>query len=80
MASSFWRLRTYQLALEVAREVRTEVLRWNSFDRWSLGLQRVRAIESVGANIAEAEGRWYEGDKRRLLFMLEDLSTRRSTG
>jgi four helix bundle protein len=69
MASSFRTLRAYQLAVRLAGEVRVEVLRWNSFDRWSLGLQLVRAIESVGANIAEAEGRWHLPDKRRLLFI-----------
>jgi four helix bundle protein len=69
MASSYRSLRAYQLAVGIARELRAEVLTWNSFDRWSLGLQLVRAIESVGANIAEAEGRWHLPDKRRLLFI-----------
>src|SRR3954471_3609309 len=69
MASRYRELKAYRVAAELAREVRTEVLRWSSFDRSSLGLQLVRAIESVGANIAEAEGRWHPADKRRLLFI-----------
>src|SRR6476659_7288419 len=69
MASRFRDLRAYQLAAELAREIRSEVVRWSEFDKWSLGLQLVRAIESVGANIAEADGRWYTGDKRKLLFV-----------
>ncbi|MFL5883598.1 MAG: four helix bundle protein [Thermoleophilaceae bacterium] len=59
----------YRLAVELAAEVRSDVLRWRSFDRETLGLQLVRAAESVGANIAEAEGRWHAADKRRLLFI-----------
>src|SRR3954453_1956383 len=69
MASRYRELKAYRVAAELAREVRTEVLRWSSFDRWSLGLQLVRAAESIGANIAEAEGRWHAADKRRLLFI-----------
>ena len=69
MASNHRRLSAYQLASGLAREIRSEVVRWSSFDRDTLGLQLVRAIESVGANIAEAQGRWYAGDKRRLLYI-----------
>jgi four helix bundle protein len=69
VASSHRRLRAYQLAVDLAREIRSEVLRWSAFDRDTLGSQLVRAIESVGANIAEAQGRWYAADKRRLLYV-----------
>src|SRR5436190_14289377 len=69
VASNHRRLRAYQLAAGLAREIRAQVVRWSSFDRDTLGLQLVRAIESVGANIAEAEGRWYPADKRRVLFI-----------
>jgi four helix bundle protein len=55
--------------VEIARDARAAVLTWDRFDRWSLGLQLIRAIESVGANIAESEGRWHPKDKRRLLFI-----------
>jgi len=69
MASSHRSLRAYQLAAQLAREVRREVVDWNEFDRESLGLQLVRAAESIAANIAEAQGRWYAKDKRRLLYI-----------
>jgi four helix bundle protein len=29
----------------------------------------IRAADSVGANIAEANGRWHEADRRRLLWV-----------
>jgi four helix bundle protein len=45
------------------------VKEWSSFDRWSIGVQLVRAADSVGANIAEAVGRWHPKDKRRLLLI-----------
>ncbi|MFL5884666.1 MAG: four helix bundle protein [Thermoleophilaceae bacterium] len=69
MASRYRRLRVYQLSVALAWDVRSHVRGWSSFDQSTLGVQLVRAIESVGANIAEAEGRWYTADKRRLLFI-----------
>jgi four helix bundle protein len=38
---------------------------WPWFDRSTVGVQLVRAADSVGANIAEANGRWHEKDKKR---------------
>jgi four helix bundle protein len=32
-------------------------------------MQLVRAADSVGANIAEAQGRWHRPDQRRLLYV-----------
>ena len=42
---------------------------WESFDRWSVGLQLVRSSDSRGANIAEAMGRGHRKDSRRLLLI-----------
>jgi four helix bundle protein len=44
-------------------------VRWPNFARFSIGSQLVRAADSVGANIAEATGRWHVKDRRRLLFI-----------
>jgi four helix bundle protein len=59
----------YQLSVEVADEVHARARRWPAFERWTVGMQLVRALDSVGANIAEASGRWHEADKRRLLLI-----------
>jgi four helix bundle protein len=42
---------------------------WDSFDRWTLGVQLVRSSDSIGANIAEACGRWHQADQRRILVI-----------
>lgn len=34
-----------------------------------MGIQLVRAADSVGANIAEAIGRWHRPDQRRFLYV-----------
>jgi four helix bundle protein len=67
--SDFRRLVAYRISVELANEVHREAVAWPSFERWSLGIQLVRAADSVGANIAEAMGRWSVPDRRRLLFV-----------
>jgi four helix bundle protein len=69
MASRFRSLTVYRLSVELADELQAAVVRWPQFDRESLGLQLIRSADSVGANIAEAAGRWTAADKRRVLFI-----------
>jgi four helix bundle protein len=69
MARAFVDLRVYALAAEVADVLHRAVVSWPSFERWTLGVQLVRAADSIGANIAEASGRWHEADKRRLFVI-----------
>ena len=52
----------------VADEVWQMVIAWDAFSRETLGKQWVRAIDSVGANVAEAFGRFYFGEKIRFLY------------
>jgi four helix bundle protein len=59
----------YRKAVEFAGEVHSKASRWESFDRWTVGVQLVRSADSVGANIAEALGRRGTADQRRLLFI-----------
>jgi four helix bundle protein len=69
MESRFRRLTAYRLAIELADELHMAIGQWDSFDRWSLGMQLMRAVDSVGANIAEAAGRFHVPDRRRLLVI-----------
>ena len=69
MRSQFRDLTAYQSATDIAHEVHRSVVSWPKWEMWSLGSQLTRAADSVGANIAEAEGRWYPRDKRRLLLI-----------
>jgi four helix bundle protein len=69
VSSDFRQLVSYRLAVEVADFVHSAAAGWVSFVRWSVGIQLVRAADSVGANIAEAMGRWHGPDRRRLLFI-----------
>ena len=69
MASNFRSLLVYQRARSLADHLHPLVAEWPAFDRDSLGLQLMRAVDSVGANIAEAGGRWTLKDKRNFLYI-----------
>ena len=69
MRSAFRDLVAYQRATGLANEIHGALAAWSSFDRWSVGLQLIRAADSVGANIAEAAGRLHAPDRRRLLVI-----------
>jgi four helix bundle protein len=66
---SFTDLAAYKRAVELADEIYRAVGSWGSFDRWTVGVQLVRAADSVGANIAEATGRWHYADQIKLLLV-----------
>jgi len=59
----------YRLAAELADDVHRLVSSWEKFDRWSMGIQLVRAAHSIGANIAEGLGRGTLADQRRFFLM-----------
>ena len=67
--SPFRSLVAYRLAAELADDLHDLVVEWPAFERWTLGTQLIRAADSIGANIAEATGRWHDADKRRLLLI-----------
>jgi four helix bundle protein len=59
----------YRLAAELADDLYRVVVGWPAFERWTVGVQLVRAADSVGANVAEANGRLHDADKRRMLLI-----------
>jgi four helix bundle protein len=67
--AKFYDLVAYQRAVTLADELHAVVPSWPSLHRWSVGAQLLRAADSVGANIAEAFGRWHRNDQRRLLYV-----------
>ena len=69
MASSFRDVDAYARAADLADDLHATVASWPSFELWTTGVQLIRAVDSIGANIAEALGRWHEADRRRLLII-----------
>lgn len=68
MASDLDDLRVLRGAEEVADGIWREVMSWEGFVRDVLGGQLARAADSIGANIAEAFGRFHYGEKLQFLY------------
>jgi four helix bundle protein len=63
--ANFINLRVYQLSEVLADEIWDLVLKWPIFAKDTVGKQRVRAADSIGANISEGAGRGTYQDNRR---------------
>jgi four helix bundle protein len=65
--SNFENLKVYQMSENLADEIWNVVLGWDRFARDTVGNQLVRALDSIGANIAEGSGRGSFQDNRRFI-------------
>lgn len=63
----FENLRVYQLAEKLANEIWTIVQEWDYFAKETVGKQIVRSADSIGANIAEGNGRYNIPDNQRFV-------------
>lgn len=61
-------LEIYMIAEKLADKWWEIVSRWNFFAQDTIGKQLVRAIDSIGANIAESYGRYHFAEKINLLY------------
>jgi four helix bundle protein len=68
MTLKFEDLRILQAAEAVADSIWEQVVRLDPFVRNSVGGQLARAADSIGANIAEAFGRFHYGEKLQFLY------------
>jgi four helix bundle protein len=65
--SEFENLQVYQLAEELSDRIWDIVAEWDHFAKNTVGQQLVRAVDSIGANIAEGNGRRDTKDNRRFV-------------
>jgi four helix bundle protein len=68
MATSLEELRVLKDAETVADGIWKLVVRWEPFARDVVGKQLARAAGSIGANVAEAYGRFHYGEKLQFLY------------
>ncbi len=60
--------RVYQRAEALADTVWEMIAGWEWFARRTVGTQLARAADSIGANVAEAGGRFHPADVRNFLY------------
>jgi four helix bundle protein len=63
----FENLKVYQLAEKLANEIWNMVQNWDYFAKDTIGKQIVRSADSIGANIAEGNGRYNTQDNQRFV-------------
>ncbi|ACK71398.1 S23 ribosomal protein [Gloeothece citriformis PCC 7424] len=63
----FQDLRVYQLAEKLADEIWKIVNNWEALAKDTIGKQLIRSVDSIGANIAEGEGRGTFQKNRRFI-------------
>jgi four helix bundle protein len=68
-SEGFRDLKVYREVSALADGLHSAVQGWSRFDRWTVGIQGVRAADSIAANIAEAYGRRTDADRLRLLWI-----------
>ena len=59
----------YVLSRKLGKLVWDIVVTWNFFEKQTIGMQWVRAADSIAANIAEGYGRFYFKDTIRFYYM-----------
>jgi four helix bundle protein len=68
MATELEDLKILQNAENIADAVWKRVVQWEEFAKDVVGKQMARAIDSIGANIAESYGRFNYGEKLQFLY------------
>ena len=63
----FENLEVYKLAEKLANEIWDLVKGWEYFSKDTIGKQIVRSADSIGANIAEGNGRYNSKDNQRFV-------------
>jgi four helix bundle protein len=67
--SNLNKLRIFQLAEELSDKIWEIVKLWGNFEIQVLGKQIIRSTDSIGANIAEGNGRESYTEKKRFLII-----------
>jgi len=65
--TNFQKLDIYKLAEKLADEIWNIVIKWDALAKDTVGKQIIRSADSIGANIAEGDGRGSYQDHRRFI-------------
>ena len=61
-------LDVYNISEELSDRFWMEIIGWDYFAKDTVGKQLVRAVDSIGANIAESYGRYHYRDRLNFLY------------
>jgi four helix bundle protein len=61
-------LQVYQLAMEMAEKIWNIVIKWNYFEKDTVGKQLVKAADSIAANLSEGFGRFFYKENKQFCY------------
>ena len=61
-------MEVFTISEKASDQIWNEVKDWDYFSKKSMGIQWIRAIDSIGANIAESYGRYHYSEKVNFLY------------
>lgn len=61
-------LTSYKISCDLASIIYKIVKSWGYLDKQTIGVQLIRATDSIGANIAEGFGRYHKKDKIKFYY------------
>ena len=61
-------LQVYTLSMQIGEDVWNILIKWNNFEKNTVGKQLVRAIDSVAANLSEGFGRYHFREKNHFSY------------
>lgn len=61
---NLYNLKIYVISMEIGEKVFALVTTFDQINKNTIGLQMIRAVDSISANIAEGYGRFHYKDRR----------------
>lgn len=58
----------FNLSMDLGEKVYCEVIKWNYFDKDTIGKQFVRAVDSIAANLSEGLGRYHYKERKNFSY------------
>jgi len=61
-------LKVYGLSMNLGEKIWSIVIKWDTFEKDTIGKQLVRAVDSVAANLSEGFGRYHYKEKKNFSY------------
>jgi four helix bundle protein len=68
MINDLEEFKTYNRAMVLGEVVWDMVIKWNYFEKDTIGKQLVRAVDSIAANLSEGLGRYHYKEKKNFSY------------
>ncbi|NPD48325.1 four helix bundle protein [Lentimicrobium sp. S6] len=58
----------YNLSMEIGEEIYSHVIKWDYFQKDTIGKQLIRSSDSIAANLSEGLGRYHYKERKNFSF------------